>query len=630
MDSYSVNEAAAVLGIPEGRVWELLARGVLAGSTEVGGDMRVVLRGATLPDAAKPAAPNAFRQDANGGNGENGGGHGELTPFRELLTEFRNLTERYGQALLALGESRGEVAALRGRVDLLEARIEHRLPWTEAPRAGWNAEALSEPESSDAEPADPIETEELSSVDALPPEEVVEAARDEPMAEDVVAEDPIAEEVVAEVVAEDATADEVVAEGVVDEDPIAEEVVAEEGAGMADAETEARAEQRETDEAASDEQHTEEVKPRVSARSRSREAVSGFAEALARAEDPTTAEVLDGEESLPGGEDIADAIAAYRDEVAADAAPVVRVGYSTATPEPDWIAEEDLLVIGAAGDRATDVLSPEAPEFQVVGAEDAPEEDALTGDVPAEETPPADVLAREVDTETAAATIDEDEPAAWGAAPDASLEAETPASQVVESDEDQPPATSDSDYAWLDDEPEAEPTPRIAALAIGEPDESSAVAQQVTPDQPQARTPIEIAAEPPASDDVALLVGPVAFSEPPQIPREPAFWEPGARARAPFAVPHMDAWQASASEAMRVATEPEASRPEASRPEAPWPEVEVGWGSTPAPTGASASEASPSETSPSASPAPVRPKPAVRRRRGPAARAIRRLRILLD
>ena len=29
MDGYSVNEAAAVLGIPEGRVWELLARGVL-------------------------------------------------------------------------------------------------------------------------------------------------------------------------------------------------------------------------------------------------------------------------------------------------------------------------------------------------------------------------------------------------------------------------------------------------------------------------------------------------------------------------------------------------------------------------------------------------------------------------
>ena len=79
-------------------------------------------------------------------NGGNGDSHGEQTPFRELLTEFRNLTERYGQALLALGESRGEVAALRGRVDLLEARIDHRLPWTEAPPAGWNAEALPEPE----------------------------------------------------------------------------------------------------------------------------------------------------------------------------------------------------------------------------------------------------------------------------------------------------------------------------------------------------------------------------------------------------------------------------------------------------------------------------------------------------
>jgi hypothetical protein len=400
---------------------------------------------------------------------------------------------------------------------------------------------------------------------------------------------------------------------------------------MAEVETETRAELREPDEAASGEQHAAEIKPRASARSRSREAVSGFAEALARAEDPTTAEVLDGEEPLPGGEDIADAIAAYRDEVAADAAPVIRVGYSTATPEPDWIAEEDLLVIGAAGNRAaTDVLSPEAPESQVVAAEDGPAEDDLTDDVLAEQTAPADLLTREVETETAVAEIEEEEPAAWGAAPDASSEAETPAAEVVESDEDQPPATSDSDYAWLDDEPEAEPAPRIAALAIGEPDESPAVAEPVTTNEPQARTPIEIAAEPPAPDDVALLVGPVAFSEPPQIPREPAFWEPGARARAPFAVPHMDAWEASASEAMRVATEPEAARPEAARPEVAWPEVEVGWGSTPASSGASARDESPPETSPSASPAPVRPKPAGRRRRGPAARAIRRLRILLD
>ncbi|HSK92856.1 MAG TPA: hypothetical protein VLA76_02220 [Candidatus Angelobacter sp.] len=58
----------------------------------------------------------------------NGDESRELSPFRELLTEFRNLTERYGQALLALGEARGEVASLRSRVDLLEARMDLRLP----------------------------------------------------------------------------------------------------------------------------------------------------------------------------------------------------------------------------------------------------------------------------------------------------------------------------------------------------------------------------------------------------------------------------------------------------------------------------------------------------------------------
>ena len=99
MDGYSVNEAAAVLGIPEGRVWELLARGVLAGSSEVGGDMRVFLRGAALVEAPQPTDSGS-----NGSSGESNG-HGELSPFRELLTEFRSLTERYGQALLALGES---------------------------------------------------------------------------------------------------------------------------------------------------------------------------------------------------------------------------------------------------------------------------------------------------------------------------------------------------------------------------------------------------------------------------------------------------------------------------------------------------------------------------------------------
>ncbi len=118
MEGFSVDEAAAVLGVPQARVWELLARGVLAGADH-SGDMRVFLRSEPAP---APSVPH------------NGNGHAsEASAFRELLTEFRNLTERYGQALLALGEARGEVAALRGRVDLLEARVEHRLSGSMAP-----------------------------------------------------------------------------------------------------------------------------------------------------------------------------------------------------------------------------------------------------------------------------------------------------------------------------------------------------------------------------------------------------------------------------------------------------------------------------------------------------------------
>jgi DNA-directed RNA polymerase specialized sigma24 family protein len=40
-DAYSVQGAAEVLGIPEARVWELMARGVLAGSQAADGSWRV-------------------------------------------------------------------------------------------------------------------------------------------------------------------------------------------------------------------------------------------------------------------------------------------------------------------------------------------------------------------------------------------------------------------------------------------------------------------------------------------------------------------------------------------------------------------------------------------------------------
>ena len=133
IDGYSVQEAASVLGVAEGRVWELLARGVLTGTPE-GDSMRVFLKAQPAPISPAREEP---RTNGNGGSHGNGG---EASAFRELLTEFRNLTERYGQALLALGEARGEVAGLRSRVDQLEARLDLRLPPpVDAAPAGWDS-----------------------------------------------------------------------------------------------------------------------------------------------------------------------------------------------------------------------------------------------------------------------------------------------------------------------------------------------------------------------------------------------------------------------------------------------------------------------------------------------------------
>jgi hypothetical protein len=131
-DSYSVTEAADALGVPPERIWELVARGVLAGEADSDGVYRVYL---------KPPPPTAVPTERAAEAATNGNGHGDADfgwrVFREVLTEFRTLTERYGQALLALGEARGEVAALRGRVDLLEARLDPLLPHRPAAVAAW-------------------------------------------------------------------------------------------------------------------------------------------------------------------------------------------------------------------------------------------------------------------------------------------------------------------------------------------------------------------------------------------------------------------------------------------------------------------------------------------------------------
>lgn len=542
MDGYSVNEAAAVLGIPEARVWELLARGVLAGSTEVGGDMRVLLRDAAVPESPKAVPPS----NGNGHGSTNGGSHGgEFSAFRELLTEFRNLTERYGQALLALGESRGEVASLRGRVELLETRMELRLAAT-APMTAWTAP--------DVAPQDP---------------------RDEP----------------------DELTD--------DADPAFD-------AALAAAPVPPRT------------RRTPRPTPRpTSARGpRARSRTAGFAEALARAEDPSSSPVGEVDEPilstapalpetpLPGAEEAAAALAALHDEAAipepqaelapesavelapepapqtvAVMAPIVqavepvapeaepadpepaepeflvfsRPGYGTDTPEPDWIAEEDLTV-------------PVGPAFPPERGREAPQ--------PLVEAATATAVA-----------VAEREPA--------TVETEAQAGS---------PATPD-------------PWPPVSPLPA-----------------------VELAAEPLAPEDAALVKDPGPFAEPPIVPSGPAFWEPEGRAQAPFAMPLLEAWEPDDVDQLRaelsqpvVLEGPSTMVPVMSPPIEPpaepvpvvaaqaEPQVAASGKRELAATESAVPEPATPESAVSATRAPA-PAPSARPPRGPAARAVRRLR----
>jgi hypothetical protein len=54
MEGYSVTEAASILGVPTERVWELLARGVLAGAAEGETGMRVYLQPRPAPAMTGP------------------------------------------------------------------------------------------------------------------------------------------------------------------------------------------------------------------------------------------------------------------------------------------------------------------------------------------------------------------------------------------------------------------------------------------------------------------------------------------------------------------------------------------------------------------------------------------------
>jgi hypothetical protein len=296
MDGYTVKEAASILGIPKQRVWELIARGVLAGKSEVSGAMRVFLQ-PQPPKVAEPAPPVVRPSNGNG----NGGGISvhDLGPFRELLTEFRNLTERYGQALLALGEARGEVAALRMRVELLETRMEIRLP------------------SPSIAPVAPSPWESPTSEPATAHEPAADAMRDggglAPEAGSAIAGSAMAEGALSEAPAESSAEAPTATDGAVASpeapgalpriEPAFEPLPVppfEPVEPVATLDVEERA---------------EEAPPEFGRRPRrrrggSRSAVEGIAQALARADDPTGG-------SLPGGPETAEALRALRDEMAA-------------------------------------------------------------------------------------------------------------------------------------------------------------------------------------------------------------------------------------------------------------------------------------------------------------------------
>lgn len=324
MNGYSVEEAAEVLGIPQGRVWELIARGVLAGATEGGASMRVFLKGSPshgLPPEPEPDATNGHGRRANGES------HAELSPFRELLTEFRSLTERYGQALLALGEARGEVASLRSRVDLLEARMDMRLPLRAASTVAWEMPELQP--AAAPEPPRPAASDDWRvpvasspTPDAQPHEAIVEPS-DAGLPETIAAAE---------------------APPAPPEPPADPSAPATEGPQA-------------------------EARPR---RSSSRIAIANLAEALARAEDPALA-------ALPGAQEAAEALAALHRQVEATAAedePRPEAGASPEEGPPPVVDEEPELLadLDAVAAVAPSIELAEEPELETpVAAEPEPQ-----------------------------------------------------------------------------------------------------------------------------------------------------------------------------------------------------------------------------------------------------------------
>jgi hypothetical protein len=461
MDGYSVQEAASVLGVAEGRVWELLARGVLLGTPE-GDSMRVFLKAQPGPIAAASAHEVPPRTNGNGGSH---GQNAEASAFRELLTEFRNLTERYGQALLALGEARGEVAGLRSRVDQLEARLDLRLPPPiDAAPVAWDS--LSVPASTPEPEA------------AIPP--------------------------------------------------------------PGKAPRPGRHAQR----------------PRK-ARS-SREAVQGFADALARAQDPNPPDLAEGraEPDIPPEEStepitatteqlqepMADAAEtaeqAAADEAAVDTDEVLSaVGleaptYSAAVVEPDWFADGDFAWLDAAEMEAVPAPEPAAATPEAT----EPEPQAVAGELEATSAQPEamaaepEAMAAEPEAtaaEQAAAPV-EPEPSAM---PEPEMQAEPlPEPELTREDEPPPEFETEPDFApW---QPPAPPAPEVhAEPAIADepepPTRNTAVAVDVVEEEVMwlggDREPSPTMRDEPRQEQRAEAAGWPAVDIPPpvEVPRPP-------------------------------------------------------------------------------------------------------------
>jgi hypothetical protein len=465
MDGYSVKDAALVLGVPERRVWELIARGVLASAPEGPDGMRVFLQPRTPPASPPQPEPHIYRPDepepAARTNG-NGGSH-EMSPFRELLTEFRSLTERYGQALLALGEARGEVASLRTRVDLLEARMDLRLP-TSRPSStvAWEIPGYEEerpvprpaPQDDEAPPAESI----ASEPDADEPD------ADEPMADEPMANEPMAEEMaVSEPTMAEPTEPDVQA---VEPEPSAavDEVATEPSSGR---------------------------KRRAESRRRKirggRSAFAGLADALARADDPTLSE-------LPGAQEAADALAALqRDlraeqpaEAPADELPVDEiqpiVAAAGVTDVDDEAAHADGE--GASATAETTVIEVDLLEDQVLGAAapavELPEAD-MTDEAPA--GPEAD----EREAALTEADMAEPEPEAGAAVTYADVPEAPAAALVGDVEVASDPDAASSLEVIADEQPVPEAESEAAPLEEPEPPSEQTQQLVAEPEQPVAR-----------------------------------------------------------------------------------------------------------------------------------------------